>query len=373
MKGFVRSSVVLISFATAASAAISPTLSGLTPAGDGFQLSLAGENNVPYIIEASTDLQSWFPIATNLNIGATRTISVNGFGPNCTYRATARPPLFRFAIAALDAIDMNGNDLLVDSFDSSNPMYSTSGRYDVAKRRDNGDTAAIRGLTNSVNVGSATIYGHLLRTGDGSAMIGPNGSVGDLSWHTAGVMGFQPGSLRDDLRMDYSQVAAPWPGGASTPAGGQYGGVAYDYVVGTGNWQMNMLNLFSTKKVAVIGDASLYVFGDFTISGSAYIRIMPGANLRLFVGGPSMDIRGNGVINENDASHFVVYGLPTTTSASIGANSSFSGCIYAPNAYLQLNGSSTEEYHISGAFVSRSTRVNGHLNFHYDEAVRRIY
>src|SRR5256885_6993466 len=50
-------------------------------------------------------------------------------------------------------------------------------------------------------------------------------------------------------------------------------------------------------------------------------------SLQMYVAA-SASIAGNGIINANDASKFIVYGLPTCTNIDCTANSPFSGCVY---------------------------------------------
>src|SRR5262249_38003223 len=45
----------------------------------------------------------------------------------------------QYAMLAKGQIDLNGNGVSTDSFNSTNANYSTNGRYDKAKSRDHGD------------------------------------------------------------------------------------------------------------------------------------------------------------------------------------------------------------------------------------------
>src|SRR5712692_5826082 len=96
-------------------------------------------------------------------------------------RVTAvRDYLFTKAMVAKGQIDMMGNNVTTDSFDSSDPNYSNNGLYTSTKRKANGDIATDSQLTNSLNVGNANIYGHVSTGPNGSADIGANGIVGDM-------------------------------------------------------------------------------------------------------------------------------------------------------------------------------------------------
>ena len=124
------------------------------------------------------------------------------------------------------------------------------------------------------------------------------------------------------------------------------------------------------KKMYVSGNAVLYVTGDVNISGNASIEIAPGGSLRLYVGGTSANLGGNGVINNSGNSvNFYYKGLPNNTSLSISGNGTLLGVIYAPNAALRLDGSGHGTTDFVGACVIKTSVMNGHYNFHYDEAL----
>src|SRR3954464_15402256 len=72
---------------------------------DQFQFSLLG-SNVPYIVEASTDLQHWSPVVTNTDRSETHVLVVPASESTSFYRVAEATPLFGFAIAASAPIDM---------------------------------------------------------------------------------------------------------------------------------------------------------------------------------------------------------------------------------------------------------------------------
>src|ERR1035437_5366473 len=77
--------------------------------------------------------------------------------------------MFNVCMAALGAIDLKGNGIATDSFDSSDPNYSTNGFYNLPGlpspppwRKAGGDVVTDNTITNSVlNVGNADIAGHV--------------------------------------------------------------------------------------------------------------------------------------------------------------------------------------------------------------------
>ena len=293
----------------------------------------------------------------------------NYINPPRTVRVTtSSAALFAKGMVAKGQIDLSGNNIKTDSFDSTNPAYSTSGRYDSAKTRDNGDIATNSSLIDSLNVWNAEIYGHASTGPGGAVTVGPNGSVGSAAWHAAGNKGIQSGWSDDDMNVQFPDVHLPFSGGAFTPGSGTVSGVLYTYILSAGNWQLSSLSLNGNDKVLVNGNAVLYVTGNVSVTGQASINVSTNASLQLYVGGPSTSIGGNGIANNpGNATNFFYYGLPTNTSLSMSGNAAFTGVIYAPSAALTLGGGGSSDYDFVGASITSSVKMNGHYTFHYDE------
>ena len=71
---------------------VGPVLSALSYSGGQFFFALGGRTNVDYVIEASTNLQTWFPVQTNNDPCATRVIPVNGPPSKRFFRAYTVTP-----------------------------------------------------------------------------------------------------------------------------------------------------------------------------------------------------------------------------------------------------------------------------------------
>src|SRR5258705_441674 len=95
---------------------------------------------------------------------------------------TTTSALFSKGLVAKGMIDLAGNNVESDSYDSRYTNSSNNGRYDASRRRANGSVATNAGLTNSLNVANASIYGKVSTGPGGSISIGPQGSVGDTAW-----------------------------------------------------------------------------------------------------------------------------------------------------------------------------------------------
>ncbi len=285
---------------------------------------------------------------------------------------TANDGLFTKAMVAKQQINLNGNNIRTDSFDSTDWQYSTLGQYDPAKTKDGGDVATNSGLVNSLNVGNADIRGRVATGPGGSVSIGPNGVVGSKAWHESGQSGIQAGWSSDDMNVSFPDVAVPFTSGFSPQAGVSILGTNYTYYASSGNYVMPNLSLSAQNRMLIQGHVSLYVTNNVSVSGQASIIIAPGGSLKLYVGGPTASIAGNGIANlSGQASAFAYFGLPGNTSLSFSGNAAFTGVVYAPNAAFSLNGGGNNTIDFIGASVTQAVTMNGHFNFHYDEALQK--
>ena len=276
----------------------------------------------------------------------------------------------QYAMLAKGQIDLNGNNIGTDSFDSTNPDYSTNTKYDKAKSRDHGDVATNAQIVDGITSGNANLRGHVSTGAGGSVSIGSNGAIGDKNW-VASNTGIETGWVTDDTNMEIPDVEVPFKTGI-TPIGGQYPpltGPTYDYILTNGNY---ILSSFSGK-VLITGNAKLLVNSSFNFSGNQGITINPGASLEVYVAAASASLGGNGVQNQGDAMSFIYYGLKSNTSLSFGGNSSFTGVIYAPYANFKIGGSGNGDYDFVGASVTKTVTMTGHFHFHYDESLARRF
>ena len=292
-------------------------------------------------------------------------------------RVTCRKDgMWTHAMVARGQIDLLGNNVASDSFDSANPNYSTGGQYDVTKRRDHGDIATNSGIVNSLNVANADLWGRASTGPGGSVAIGPNGSVGDLAWHLTYKKGIEPGWTNNDMNVYFRDVTRPYNSGYPLTSG-TIGTTTYKYLLtgtspGSGDYMTTDLSMQGNEVMYVAGNCKLLVTGTINISGNAYIQIAPGASLQLYMEGANASLGGNGIANQTGyAINFLYFGLPTNTSLSFGGNGTFLGAIYAPQANFTLGGGGGNVLDFIGASVINTVKMNGHFNFHYDESLGR--
>lgn len=286
-------------------------------------------------------------------------------------------PLFYVAMAAERRIDLNGKNIMTDSFDSADPDYSDGGLYpmnDSSKTKANGDVATNDTLVDSLSVGNAKIKGKVKTGPQGTVTIGPNGSVGSKTWVESGSKGIEPGYADDDMNVLFPMPQAPPGPYISTSSGWVYQGgvwVQYSALLGTGKYWIGNMGT-GNYTIYVQGDAILYVTGTINFTGNDRLIIAPGASLKIYMAGSSAKFTGNTIVNQNgNAASFYYYGLSSNTSLDLQGNASFTGAIYAPNANFSLGGGGSDTYDFVGASVTKTVKMNGHFNFHYDENLRR--
>ena len=313
------------------------------------------------VVEASSNLVNWVGIYTNL-YPATSQMFVDLDASNQThrfYRAVSRAPLLRYGLAAKTLIDLKGNNLTTDSFDSSDPNGSTNGQYDSSKARGHGDVAAYFGITNSVSIGNATIHGGVATGPHGSVSMGPGGLVS--------------GTITDDMNVAFNDVTVPFQGGGYYTAANRFNtnenGTTYSQVFDGGNYRISPVTQWSLSgltKVLIRGEVSIWLPKGFAMSGNAQIEIAPTGRLAIYTGADS-SISGGGLLNIQDATKCMIWGLSTCSNLFCGGNAAFTGTVYAPSADLFLSGGGGTNYEFQGASVTKSVTLSSRLNFHYDE------
>jgi hypothetical protein len=255
----------------------------------------------------------------------------------------AERALFQWAIFSDGLIDLKGNNASTNSYDSSNPAYSTNGQYDPNKALMNGSVG-----TNGtvINVGNADIMGDAATGPGGTVNIKNNGTVS--------------GVIRDDTRVDLPPAELPTDfTGVSIPAiNGTTTLTAGDYVVPS-------INLSGQSQLYLEGNVRIHVTGNVSVSGQGQINSSNTSNVALYIGGPSASIGGNGIINSGTPGQFQIYGLPSLTSISLGGNGALSATVYAPNAALTIVGNGD----ISGSLAAKSVTLTGNASVHFDEAL----
>ncbi len=177
---------------------------------------------VPVITSRSYVVLPAFATASSLTFFAT--VGTSSTGPVLVSRAVrvtcgkSSSSLFTASMVAKNGITLNGNGVLSDSFNSSNPAESTNGKYDSTKYTgDHGDVATDASV--DVGVGNANIYGVLHTGPTGSYSVGPNGGVGTHAWQAANS-GVEPGYFLQNANFTFPNTTLPNTTGYLTPQPG---------------------------------------------------------------------------------------------------------------------------------------------------------
>ena len=156
-------------------------------------------------------------------------------GPCIVSRAVrvryARSGYFLAPLVAKHKIDLKGNGILTDSFDSSDPWRSNFGQYDpTLYAGDRGDIASNDGVVSSISVQNANIYGKAHTGPDGTVTVGSKGAVGTHAWQALGNTGFQDGYVLQDANFTFPETGLPYSSGLSLGDPATIVTVAYDYL-----------------------------------------------------------------------------------------------------------------------------------------------
>lgn len=284
--------------------------------------------------------------------------------------------LYPYGLKAKAGITLSGG-ASADSFDSSDPNYSTNGMYIPTRHKDNAYLVSESASAGTINVGTGKVFGYV-ETGAGVGTVTlSGGAVGDNNWVSNLVSTITPetGHALTNYNQDILDVALP-TGLSSAPVGptsGSYsvGGTNYTYLFGnvTNYWSGNF-SIPAGNSLVVTGHATWYITGSFTMSGSAFAYLTSNSSLTIYVGttntsaNNSVTVSGGGIANGTGyAGNLAIYGLPSVKSATFSGSAMYVGTGNVPEAKITISGGAGA----AGAFVGDSVTISGSGGFHYDE------
>jgi|GEM_PF-4611845 len=287
------------------------------------------------------------------------------------------------ALAARGNIDLKGNNLATDSFDSSAPDYP--GYWTNSIRRANGDVVSISAITNSVlNLGNANIAGHTKTGPNGTLLFNANASVGDLAWVDAPTFGIEPGYYTNDFSLFFPDVLLPAIGWL--PAAGY--GTGGSGIAPNGNTYAHVFTSAASEGYFTLSDSGdIYVDTNVMVTVQVLNGVSTFAPNNLFVAGTGTNSGklvayvdcANCTIGTADksqsglAQNLIFLGTENCTSVAYAGNGGFAGVIYAPSADFQLSGGGTGvSLDFIGSSITKTIQSNGHYHFHFDEALYHL-
>src|SRR5437764_1803672 len=182
--------------------------------------------------------------------------------------AVVRPvSAFDQAIMSVGVVDLTNQNIVVDSYDSTDPTKSTNGLYDPVKRQENGDIATDGQL---IEAGNAQIYGDVAT------------NAGTVSG-AANITGIE----RTDFYQEPIPLGAPswstWNSSPSLVTGTTT--INADATKGSAasRYSLSSISLSGNKTLTVAGNPNgsqtyieMYVTGDISVSGTGQIVVQPG-------------------------------------------------------------------------------------------------
>src|SRR5438067_7295232 len=222
--------------------------------------------------------------------------------------AIVRPvSAFDQAVMSVGVVDLTNQNIVVDSYDSTDPTKSTNGLYDAAKRQENGDIATDGQL---IDAGNAQIHGDVAT------------NAGTVSG-AANITGVE----RTDFYQEPIPIGAPswstWNSSPSSVTGTTTITASTTQGSAPSRYVLSSVSLSGNKTLTVAGNPDgsqtyieIYVTGDISVSGTGQIVVQPGVTATIYFAG-NVDISGNGVLNSNNQpSDLMLYGIqpPTDTS-----------------------------------------------------------
>jgi hypothetical protein len=277
------------------------------------------------------------------------------------------------AMVVTDTVDFKGFGINIDSFQSTNATLFPGGLYNSGNALDHGGVSTTSRGTNVMNLGNGKVKGSVHTGTGGTIQIGSQGVVGDNAYVTSGTHGgsIQTQHQTHDADQAYPDATLPDTGAlvwqAAVPGAYVINGVTYKYSLSDARpWKIASLD--GSVYVSKPG-VKLWVQNSFNFPSGGQVLIPSGNSLSMYVTAPTASIGGNGIINASGVSSaFQYYGLPANTALTLSANAAFVGLIYAPEAVFTLGGGGNNTYDFIGASVTKSVKMNGHFNFHFDEA-----
>ncbi|HZR17022.1 MAG TPA: hypothetical protein VFE51_06830 [Verrucomicrobiae bacterium] len=198
------------------------------PDGNSYTVFITNTLPTPIIVaRAFVSSSSFISLAQNVSAGFFAAAGMNT-GPATVTRAVqvncSKTSMFRVPLVARKTINLNGNNIATDSYNSCDPTKSVNGQYAPGfYSGDLGDIASNLGLVDSISGGNANIYGHAHTgtntSGQATVTLGPNGAVGEHSWQS-GHQGIEPGWVLEDANFTFPDTTFPSTSGYMTATGG---------------------------------------------------------------------------------------------------------------------------------------------------------
>ena len=262
---------------------------------------------------------------------------------------------------------------MIDSYDSSNILKSTNGRYDPSKSQKNADIAT------NADGSLSNLNGNTVK---GDAMSNRGTILG-----TSGVTG----QVANNFKTSFAAVPTPnWPmytdNNTLTSHSTTELAASIDPEVPV-RIKSTSIDLGSQADVKVTNPdptkpayIDIWVTGDMSISAQAKFTLGTNVFLRIYVEGNVNIGAGSFTNGSGKAANLQIYGvdpvvLPVTNPKqyedrvfNISGQGDFTGVVYAPYYAFDFTGGG----HFYGSIVAKKAKMTGNTGFHFDEALGAI-
>jgi hypothetical protein len=282
---------------------------------------------------------------------------------------------------------MSGNGF-IDSFDSTNPLYSTNGQYVQGKRESHGDVGILDSTGSSLANGTY-LYGSLSYSGpavqatqhvQGAISTPFNVNVPTVStpnWVSGSYSTALPAAQGNVITIQGDPNANPPTGTTTNPLRYQVSSIVL-----SGKQTINIQSpvdpvthqtLSGYDNVQIwITDADGATNSLSTSGNTAGIFLDTNASVKFWVQG-NISLTGQSIVNGSGyASNLIIYGVtPTdgsTPTAYIAGQGNFIGVLDAPEFNTTYAGNGD----IMGAVIARTLTISGNGSLHYDQALSSL-
>ncbi|HWA25603.1 MAG TPA: hypothetical protein VG734_08085 [Lacunisphaera sp.] len=269
-------------------------------------------------------------------------------------------------LIAKNGIDWNGHPIANSYVSCTTPGVPPFAPYNINTARANITVGALYGP--EIDLGALGVVNGNVMLGPGVQLTGSGtvtgNTVGNLSYNFTMPTYPTSGGVSQSYNLGGS-VPATLPRTGGTPDAPASDGKYYYFV---NNASISGVTITAGKNVVIVDNivgGSTSVTGAITIQSTA--SGVPCGSLKMYIDGPVSP--GNSNINPSSWAGALEIYTTTTSDCVISGNGSFYGCLFAPNSQLRGNGGGNDSQDLCGSFVVGSVTSNGHMNFHYDEAL----
>ncbi len=259
-------------------------------------------------------------------------------------------------VVAKNGITWNGQPT-ADSW-NSNPANSATGPWVPYAVSTHNANTTVANLSGTVSLGAQGSISGNLALGSAATYTGNNTITGTTTRNFSATFAMPAYPTTSSLTTYYTltpAVSGILPRNLDRP---NIPGTDDNYYYFVSGGTIGNTTIAANSKVVIVGDLTTNVTGTIIIPSTGSLKIYTDGTI-------------NGTyLNSAWAGALQLY-TSTTAGTTISGNQNIMACIYAPNSPITGNGGGNSGG-FYGSFVGASVRSNGHMDFHYDEALKNL-